>query len=111
MPAYDFDCGLCGEFVASLPISRRDEPVECPGCGGRAVRMVSAPNLALMNPTVRKAIGVNEKSRHAPKVSSAHSCGSGCGCGTKIRKGRTQKTRMGLAQAAKPGARPWMLGH
>jgi len=92
-------------------MDQRDVPVDCPECGLTAARQISAPNLALMNPGRRKAFSVNERSANAPRVSSGHSCASGCGCGSKIRKGRTKQTRMGLAQTTKPGARPWMLGH
>jgi putative FmdB family regulatory protein len=111
MPLYDFECPLCGEFSAFRSIEDRDKPLECTACAMPAERQISAPNLALMNPVTRKAVMVNERSAHAPRVSTGHSCKSGCGCGKKVRSGRTQKTRMGLAQAAKPGARPWMLGH
>lgn len=111
MPLYDFDCVLCGDFTAFRLIEDRDEPLDCPTCGTTAERQISAPNLALMNPGTRKAHSINEKSRHAPRMSDKHRCGSSCGCGSKIRKGRTSQTRLGLAQAAKPGARPWMLGH
>ena len=111
MPVYDFECALCGDFPVVLSISGRDKPMECPECGLEARRMVSAPNLALMNSGRRKAFAVNERSAHAPRVSSGHSCNTGCGCGSKIRKGRSRKTHMGVAQTTKSGARPWMLGH
>ena len=111
MPFYDFHCELCGEFGAFRSIDERDSALECPECGLAARRLVSAPNLALMSPVARKAAKINERSAHAPRVSSGHSCHTRCGCGTKIRKGRTKNTRLGLAQSAKPGARPWMLGH
>ncbi|MEI6714060.1 MAG: FmdB family zinc ribbon protein [Verrucomicrobiota bacterium] len=111
MPVYDFECPICGPFTAFRSINERDEPLECAACAMPASRLISAPNLALMNPSIRKAVMVNERSAHAPRVSTGHSCNNGCGCGSKIRKGRTKQTRVGLAQAAKAGARPWMLGH
>jgi putative FmdB family regulatory protein len=111
MPIYDFECVLCGEFSASSTIAKRDKPLDCPECGLEAKRLISAPNLALMNPVGRKAATLNERSAHAPRVSIGHSCGSRCGCGTKIRSGRTKQTRLGVAQTPKAGARPWMLGH
>ncbi|MEK0447122.1 MAG: hypothetical protein RLZZ399_2443 [Verrucomicrobiota bacterium] len=111
MPHYDFECDLCGEFTAFRMIADRDEPLDCPACATPSRRVMSVPNLALMNPAVRKAVSINERSAHAPRVSGGHRCNTGCGCGKKVRKGRTKQTRMGLAQAAKPGARPWMLGH
>ena len=111
MPFYDFECDLCGDFTSFCTIEQRDRAIECPECGLEARRLVSAPNLALMNPIGRKAAATNERSAHAPRVSNGHSCGSRCGCGTKIRKGRTKQTQLGLAETPKAGARPWMLGH
>ncbi len=75
--------------------------------------MILAPGLSLMNPSLRKAHGVNEKSSHEPKIRESHSCSSGCGCGsgTKIRANRVKETKLGKLQSQKATARPWMLGH
>jgi hypothetical protein len=66
-----------------------------------------------MSPVRRKAHAVNDKCRHEPRISNAHSCGSGCGCGTgaKIRPTRTKETKLGVLNSQKPTARPSMLGH
>lgn len=114
MPVYDFHCQDCGDFRELLTIDERNDPVACPSCSQIARRLILAPNLALMNPLGRKAAAINEKSRHEPRVSGGHSCGSGCGCGTsstKIRKNRVKETKLGTLQSQKPSARPWMLGH
>lgn len=111
MPVYDFTCSDCGDFREFLSIEERNDPIACPTCSRVARRLILAPNLALMSPIQRKASAVNEKSRHEPRVSSGHSCGSGCGCGTKIRPARTKETKLGVLQGQKPSARPWMLGH
>ncbi len=111
MPVYDFTCAACGDFREFLLIARRNDPVPCRICSRIARRVIGAPNLALMNPITRKAIAVNEKSRHEPRVSTGHSCGSGCGCGTKIRPARQSETKLGQLQGQKATARPWMLGH
>jgi len=111
MPVYDFTCSDCGDFRALLTILERNEPTTCPSCAQVGQRLILAPNLALMNPIKRKATAVNEKSRHEPRISSGHSCGSGCGCGTKIRPSRTKETKLGVLQGQKATARPWMLGH
>lgn len=113
MPVYDFNCQDCGDFRALLTIDERNDPVACPSCSRISRRLILAPNLALMSPVGRKAAAINEKSRHEPRVSNAHSCGSGCGCGsgTKIRKNRVRETKLGQLQSQKPSARPWMLGH
>lgn len=114
MPVYDFSCPECGDFRALLTIDERNDPTPCPECSRVGRRLILAPNLALMSPVKRKAHAVNEKSRHEPRISNAHSCGSGCGCGTtgtKIRPTRTKETKLGVLNSQKPSARPWMLGH
>jgi putative FmdB family regulatory protein len=113
MPVYDFTCQNCGDFRELLTIEERNDPVACPSCSRVAHRLVLAPNLSLMNPLRRKAAGINEKSRHEPRVSGGHSCDSGCGCGSsgKIRKNRVAETKLGTLQSQKATARPWMLGH
>jgi putative FmdB family regulatory protein len=111
MPLYDFSCGDCGEFSMFLTIEERNAAISCPSCLRAAKRLILAPNLALMNPFTRKATAINEKSRHEPRMSTGHSCGSGCGCGTKIRPARTKETKLGVLQGQKASSRPWMLGH
>ncbi len=111
MPLYDFTCFDCGDFSAFRSIAERNDPEFCPVCSSIARRRILAPNLSMMNPMVRKASAINEKSRHEPRIRDAHSCGSGCGCGTKIRPGRTRETKLGKLNGQKPSARPWMLGH
>ena len=111
MPVYDFTCDACGDFRELLTIAERHDPVSCPTCSRVGRRLILAPNLALMNPIKRKATAINEKSRHEPRVSTGHSCGSGCGCGTKIRPERVKETKLGKLKGQKATARPWMLGH
>ena len=111
MPVYDYTCADCGDFREFRGIDQRNDPQPCPMCAKIARRMILAPGLALMNPIVRKANAVNEKSRHEPRVRESHSCGSGCGCGTKIRPNRVKETKLGKLQSQKATARPWMLGH
>jgi len=111
MPVYDFSCPECGDFRALLTIDERNDPTPCPDCSRVGQRLILAPNLALMNPIKRKATAINEKSRHEPRISTGHSCGSGCGCGTKIRPARVRDTKLGQLQGQKATARPWMLGH
>lgn len=111
MPVYDFTCEDCGDFRELRTIDERNEPASCPACSRIAQRLILAPNLGLMNPLQRKAATINEKSRHEPRVSGGHSCGSGCGCGTPVRNKRIKETKLGKVQTQKPNARPWMLGH
>ncbi len=111
MPVYDFTCQECGDFRVLLTIAERHDPTACPACSRTGQRLILAPNLALMNPIKRKATAINEKSRHEPRISTGHSCGSGCGCGTKIRPTKVRDTKLGQLQGQKVTARPWMLGH
>jgi len=112
MPVYNYNCVECGEFHLLRTIAERNEPAACPDCAQEGMRLISAPNLALMNPVTRKATFINERSRHEPRVSGGHSCNSRCGCGSPLKKaGRIQKTKLGDLQAQKVTARPWMLGH
>ena len=49
MPTYAYECETCKiAFEKILPISRYDEPQECPECGaGPAKKLVTAPNFIL----------------------------------------------------------------
>jgi putative FmdB family regulatory protein len=112
MPFYDYDCDSCGEFRLLRSMEERNSPARCPHCSAEGTRIILAPNLAVMNPMVRKAAFINERSRHEPRVSkSSHQCGSGCGCGTPVRQKRLRETKLGKVQTGKAGSRPWMLGH
>lgn len=42
MPLFDFKCGDCGEVIEKIASSATTE-VECPRCGGKAVKQLSAP--------------------------------------------------------------------
>ena len=113
MPLYDFTCRDCGDFRELRTIGERNEPCACPSCKKSAQRVVIAPGLSLMNAGLRKAHGVNEKSRHEPRIRENHSCGSCCGCGSgpKIRKNHVKETKFCKLQSQKVTSRPWMLGH
>lgn len=49
MPTYAYQCEACDiAFEKVLPISKYDEPQECPDCGqGPAKKLVTAPNFIL----------------------------------------------------------------
>ncbi|WP_411826772.1 FmdB family zinc ribbon protein [Luteolibacter sp. AS25] len=115
MPLYDFTCRDCGDFRELRTIAERSDPAACPTCKKVAQRLILAPGLALMDGGLRKAHGVNEKSRHEPSIRESHSCSSRCGCGSggdsKIRKNTVKETKLGKLQSQKATARPWMLGH
>ncbi len=120
MPIYDYLCAECGEFSLQRGIAERDRPAPCPDCDELGQRIVTAPNLSLMNPVQRTAHQTNEKSRHEPGVSTRHRCGSGCGCGTSSKRAkglgkgprRVEVPKLGKFEASsRRSSRPWMLGH
>jgi putative FmdB family regulatory protein len=116
MPFYDYNCDDCGSFMLSRSVAERDGIAFCPECDGKAVRIVSAPNLSLMPSGRREAFARNEKSQHEPGVKTRHRCGTGCGCGST--KGNSRKStrtvdlgKVGKFEATRKQKRPWMLGH
>lgn len=118
MPIYDYRCEQCGEFSALRKMSEAGDSVACVECGEMAVRIISAPYLALMDRNSRVANERNEKSAHEPKQVRRSSCGcSGthtCKSDTKETASKAAKATSnpnGLMMQTKKTARPWMLGH
>jgi putative FmdB family regulatory protein len=105
MPVYEYRCDACGVFNATRPMAEYLEPYGCPGCGTSAPRvLLTAPGLAAMDGGRRAALGVNERSAHAPQQAAVHTHGPQCGCGS---------ARAPAASAVKsfPATRPWMISH
>lgn len=75
MPIYDYRCEHCGDFSALRKMSEAGDSMECVECGEMAVRVISAPYLALMDRNTRVANERNEKSAHEPKQVRRSSCG------------------------------------
>lgn len=42
MPMFDFKCGDCGETTEKI-VSSATPAIECPACGGKAVKQLAAP--------------------------------------------------------------------
>ena len=110
MPEYDYLCEQCGPFSAIRPMASYADPQPCPGCGSAAPRaLLTVPALGMRNSGRRVAHSTNERSAHAPALSSrleAHPRGcSCCSAGPKREKA--------AAEAAKgfPDKRPWMISH
>lgn len=113
MPTYDYACPDCGGFDAFRSLSQRNEPAACPDCGRGSPRVfATAPRLALLEGSTRRAMDVNERARHEPHSSRdyqrlRHPAGCGC-CGT----GRSKATVTAPNGAkAFPSKRPWMISH
>jgi putative FmdB family regulatory protein len=113
MPLYDYLCADCGPFEALASMDHYAEPCDCPDCGTAAPRvLLSAPRLAVMGEARRQAYETNERSRHAPHLSTVevrrHGHGTGCSCCS----GPKQKTVTAPGGAkAFPSKRPWMISH
>jgi putative FmdB family regulatory protein len=97
MPLYDYECEQCGPFREFRSIEHRQVPVDCPGCGVLADRVLTAPQLSLMSSNNRIAETRNEKSAHEPDVVNM--------IGGKAKPSHAR----GHKQHAPH--RPWMIGH
>jgi len=111
MPSYEYECETCGTFTELRPIAERDIPAACVLCDEPAPRVISAPNLALMNPLSRMAATRNERSRHEPRVGLKTSCCSGGNCAHEKAAKPTRDGKPALRASTKKNRRPWMLGH
>ncbi len=68
MPLYDYLCQKCGPIRAWNAIHESSKPIRCTNCGGQARRVITAPNLALLDRVKKAAHERNERSAHEPKV-------------------------------------------
>lgn len=113
MPTYDYACPRCGGFDAFRTLAARNEAAACPGCGSPSARVfASAPRLALMEGSTRRAMDTNERARHEPQRSGDYARlkhPAGCGCCSTSRRGATVTAPNG--NKAFPGKRPWMISH
>ena len=106
MPLYDYACDRCGPFSDWRPMREAADPADCPGCGGTAPRMVSAPFVARMNPHDRVAHQRNEKSAHEPGVVRKKTHDRDPDAHPHRHGGHAH----GLGHSHGRG-RPWMIGH
>lgn len=105
MPLYEYHCPAGHSQNRLRAIAVRDDAVECDNCGAPAVRTVTAPRLAVLSSTNRRAHERNERSAHEPKrytrsapTEEAPKKAKHAGCA----HGHTHGAHQG---------RPWMLGH
>jgi putative FmdB family regulatory protein len=68
MPLYHYVCGNCSEFTQWRPMRAAGQPATCPSCGKTAPRAVSAPHLAVMDTSKRRARAIEERSADEPGV-------------------------------------------
>jgi hypothetical protein len=87
-------------------------PECCPDCGFDAPRvLLTAPNLASMNPQRRAAFSTNERSANAPtslsELKSKHDAGCACCSGKTMRYVKRGKD----GSKSFPSSKPWMISH
>ncbi|HZX17233.1 MAG TPA: zinc ribbon domain-containing protein [Pseudomonas sp.] len=115
MPIYEYDCPDCGDFTQLRPMAERDAPCTCPYCATPSARVIlSAPSLATMSGSQRRAIAANERSANAPQTVEEYAQSrkhpKGCGCCTPNKPLAPTKANP-HALKTKPSARPWMISH
>lgn len=77
MALYEFACPGCAPVEAFFPMGAAPDCVECPECGGRAERIISAPRLSIAGTSAFKLIDAAKQSACEPKVVSGSIPGSG----------------------------------
>jgi len=68
MALYEFACPGCPPVEALFPMDSAPDSIECPECGGRAPRRISAPRVSIANTAAFKLIDATKKSAHEPQV-------------------------------------------
>lgn len=120
MPLYNYACGRHGDFSDWRAMSEAAEPASCPSCGRAAPRTISAPTLALMDGSTRKAHSINERSADEPRVARkgepewSHAPGSkpADDHGHDHPHGHGHGHHHGHSRGHRHGpSRPWMIGH
>lgn len=113
MPIYSYECSDHGEMDMLRSFAELSTPVDCPVCGASMRRVVTVPNLQVMDPAKRKAYAVNEKSAHEPTLRRRHSCGhdhsDGSSCSSKNPSPAAAANKNGLKKYN--GPRPWVIEH
>lgn len=89
MPLYDYKCDRCGPFEVWHKMAETGVPRACPDCRAVATRTITAPNISLNSSSLLARIGSSE-----PRLIK-----------------RQSEPAKPTNQSAKPGSRPWMLGH
>ena len=89
MPLYDYRCDCCGPFEVWHKMAETGIPRACEDCGAIATRIFTAPNISLSSGSLLAKAGSPE-----PRLVK-----------------RQREPAKPQNQSAKPGSRPWMLGH
>jgi len=109
MPVYEYACADCGVFEDMQPMSRFDDPCDCPDCGAESPRiLITVPRLATVSSAVRRANEINERSADSPRRSSH---GPNCGCCGGGSKKPSKTLHRPDGSKSFPSNRPWMISH
>ncbi len=100
MPLYDYRCHECGVFEAWAKMANSADAADCPTCGQAAERLVTAPMVPTLTPTLRDAYSRNERSAHEPRMVSGSAFHS-----------QAQDHTHGHHKHRHHKKRPWMIGH
>lgn len=73
MPTYDYDCSACGSFEAFRSLGQRNEPLNCPGCGLAAARLMT-----LSSAEPRRATSAHAQSVESNYKRLSHRAGCAC---------------------------------
>lgn len=130
MPLYDYKCPKHGIFHELAILEESSLPQACPHCATPSPRIIMIPPEVLaMAPDRRKAMSINEKSRHEPTFSTAesreelitgHRHTKNCGCHSNKELLSKHPDRSSLRQQVIlmqdgskvfPSQRPWMISH
>ena len=103
MPLYEYMCGKCGSFKEFQAMSRCSEPSDCPNCGDRSERTISAPQISNVNPHTRIAHHRNELSADQPMTMTKKPHEHGAACGHNHARPHKKHNH--------GPSRPWMIGH
>ena len=68
MPLYEYECSEHGGFDEQRPMSLASAAAPCPHCGADARRVLSAPNVAFLARSERRARDINERNQHEPRL-------------------------------------------
>lgn len=103
MPLYHYICRDCSEFTQWRPMREAAQPAICPHCGRSAPRAVSAPHLATMDTSKRRARVIEERSTDEPGVARREH--------VPHLVERDQRTQTPRRFQRAHGRYPWTVGH
>ena len=71
MPTYAYRCEADGIVDVVLPIAQRNQPRDCPSCGGTMRRLLTSPRINLGDGRSRRLIDATKRTADEPAVVGA----------------------------------------